>query len=105
MSKNDPIELELPDGISDAEQAIELIRAWIVDGSLMVSLNADAFGDRVGDWGRLLAEIGHHVAKATVLEGHMEPHEAIQALSEGFERNIRQEPTAATGGVKRRIKH
>lgn len=105
MSKNDPIELELPDGIGEADQAIELIRAWIADGSLMVSLNADAFGDRVGDWGRLLAEIGHHVAKAAVLEGHMEPHEALKALSDGFDHNIRQQQPTISGGVKRRIKH
>ena len=105
MSKNDPIELEMPDGVGEADQAIELIRAWIADGSLMVSLNADAFGERVGDWGRLLAEIGHHVAKAAVLEGHMEPHEALTALSEGFDRNIREPQPAMSGAVKRRIKH
>ena len=105
MSKNEPIELEMPDGVGEADQAIELIRAWIADGSLMVSLNADAFGDRVGDWGRLLAEIGHHVAKAAVLEGNMEPHDALKALSEGFDRNIRESQPAISGGVKRRIKH
>ena len=62
MDKDLPVELDPPDGIDDAAEAVELMRAWIGDGALLVALNASAFGDHVADWGRLLAEIGHHIA-------------------------------------------
>ena len=65
--KNEPIELDMPDGAADAEHAVEVMRAWIVDGAMMLSLNADAFGDLVIDWGRILGEIAHHVARSAKL--------------------------------------
>ncbi|MEQ1717513.1 MAG: DUF5076 domain-containing protein [Hyphomicrobium sp.] len=82
--KEPPKELDIPDGVGEAAQSIELIRAWIADGALMVSLNADAFGDRVSDWGRLLSEIAEHVAKAAALQGHMSEGEAEAAVRQTF---------------------
>jgi hypothetical protein len=79
-----PIELDPPEGIEDAETAVEVLRAWIGDGALLVALNSTAFGDHVRDWGRLLAEIGHHVANAAVLNGYMTEEEAKAALREAF---------------------
>lgn len=92
MTKNDadgpagemPVELEIPDGVQDASQSVELIRAWVCDGALRVSLNADAFGDRVSDWGRLLSEIAEHIAKAAALQGHMGEGEAEAAIRQTF---------------------
>jgi len=57
MEEERALELDPPDGI---EEAVEVLRAWIGDGALLVSLNSSAFPDEVRDWGRLLAEIGHH---------------------------------------------
>ncbi len=53
MEEELPIELEPPDGVEEAETAVEVLRAWIGDGALLVSLNSSAFGDHVEDWGRL----------------------------------------------------
>ena len=83
-SKDAPIELDLPEGVEDATQSVELIRAWIADGALRVSLNADAFGDRVTDWGRLLSEIAEHVAKAAALQGYLSEGEAEAAIRQTF---------------------
>jgi hypothetical protein len=82
--KEPPIELEIPGDVPKADQAVELIRAWIADGSLMVSLNAEAFGDRVGDWGRLLSEVSAHIAKAAALQGHMSETEAEAVVRKAF---------------------
>ncbi len=103
--RNEPIELELPDGVLDGEQAVELIRAWIVDGSLMVALNADAFDDRMQDWGRLLAQIGHHLAKAAALQGHMSEPEALAALRKGFEAMHTTHEPSLSGKVRGRQTH
>ena len=101
----EPDELDIPDGVPAATEAVELLRAWIADGSMMLSLNADAFGDRVIDWGRLLAEIGHHVARSAHLQGHMKEHEALQALQQGFDTTLRANQPTMSGKVRGRVNH
>ena len=101
----DPIELDIPDGVAASREAVELLRAWIADGSMMLSLNADAFGDRVGDWGRLLGEIAHHVARSAHLQGHMKEHEALQALHQGFDAIMSTNQPTMSGKVRGRVNH
>lgn len=103
--KEDPVELDIPDAVGSADQAIEVVRAWIADGALMLSLNADAFGDRVIDWGRILGEVAHHVARSAKLQGHMNEHEALQAVREGFDSVMRTGQPTMTGKVRGRVNH
>lgn len=104
-----PSELEIPDGAAEASQSVELIRAWVCDGSLRVSLNADAFGDRVSDWGRLLSEIAEHIAKASALQGHMGEGEAEAAIRQTFSAagvvTSGQMRTRTSEGKLRRTRH
>ncbi len=103
--KDDPVELDIPDGVPNADQAVEVMRAWIADGSMMLSLNADAFGDRVIDWGRILGEIAHHVARSAKMQGHMDEHEALKAVREGFDQTMRMGQPTMTGKVRGRVNH
>ena len=103
--KDDPVELDLPDGVVGAEQAVEILRTWIGDGAMMLSLNADAFGDRVIDWGRILGEIAHHVARSAKLQGHMSEAEALQAVHEGFDATMRANQPTMSGKVRGRVNH
>ncbi len=106
MEEELPIELEPPDGVEEAETAVEVLRAWIGDGALLVSLNSSAFGEHVEDWGRLLAEIGHHVAKSSALNGYMQEDEAQAVLRETFTRNFETAAaTGASGRLKGRTEH
>jgi hypothetical protein len=100
-----PNELEPPDGVEEAEEAVEVLRAWIGDGALLVSLNSSAFGDHVEDWGRLLAEIGHHVAKSAALNGYMQEEEAQAALRQAFESGFETTAPAMSGKLKGRTEH
>lgn len=100
-----PIELDPPDGVEEAETAVEVLRAWIGDGSLLVSLNSSAFGEHVEDWGRLLAEIGHHVAKSAALNGYMAEDEAQATLREAFTSGFETTETGASGQLKGQTKH
>lgn len=104
-NKQDPIELDIPDGIVEADQAVELMRAWIGDGALMLSLNADAFGDRVIDWGRILGEIAHHIVRSAKLQGYMSEAEALQAVREGFDATMRANQPTMSGKVRGRVNH
>ena len=98
-------ELDPPDGVEEAETAVEVLRAWIGDGALLVSLNSCAFGDQMRDWGRLLAEIGHHVAKAAALNGYMREEEAQGALREAFLASFETTPGPTSGKLRRQKKH
>lgn len=100
-----PIELDPPDGVEEAESAVEVLRAWIADGSLLVTLNSSAFGEHIEDWGRLLAEIAHHVAKAAALNGYMAEDEAQAALREAFTRGFEKTETDTSGQLKGQTKH
>ena len=103
--KRDPIELDIPDGVVEADQAVEVMRAWIGDGSMMLSLNADAFGDHLIDWGRILGEIAHHVARSAKMQGHMNETEALQAVREGFDATMRANQPTMSGKVRGRVNH
>jgi len=105
MEEEAQVELDPPDGIEDAEMAVEVVRAWIADGALLVSLNSSAFGDQVRDWGRLLAEIGQHVAKAAALNGYMREDEAQTALREAFAANFEATPGPTSGKLRGQTKH
>lgn len=103
--RDDPIELDIPDGVANATQAVELIRAWIADGGLMVSLNADAFGDRMADWGRLLAQVGHHLANAAALQGQMTEQDALKAIRQGFDAMLPVSEPTMSGKLRGRVTH
>jgi len=105
MEEELPLELEPPDGVEEAETAVELLRAWIGDGALLVSLNSSAFGDHLEDWGRLLAEIGHHVAKSAALNGYMQEDEAQAALREAFTSSFETTAAPTLGRLKGRTEH
>jgi predicted secreted protein len=105
MEEELAIELDRPDGVEEAESAVEVLRAWIGDGALLVSLNSSACADQVGDWGRLLAEIGHHVAKAAALNGYMREEAAHAALREAFVASFETTPGPTSGKLRGQIKH
>jgi hypothetical protein len=100
-----PLELEIPEGVPDAEQAVELIRAWVADGSLMVTLNGEAFGDKLQEWGRLLAQIGHHVVHASALSGQIDEGRSLAEIRKGFDAIIPGNERTLSGKVGRRITH
>jgi hypothetical protein len=100
-----PVELDIPDGVASAREAVEIIRAWIADGALMVSLSPDAFGDRTADWGRVLGQVAHHVARSAALTGHMSDSEALRAVRSGFESALPQNQPTMSGAIRGRTNH
>lgn len=100
-----PAELDPPDGVDEAESAVEILRAWISDGALLVSLNSSAFGDQAAEWGRLLAEIGHHIAKSAALNGYMQENEARTIVGDAFTTSFEATGADASGRLKGQLKH
>lgn len=100
-----PLELDIPDGVPEAQQAVELIRAWVADGALMVTLNGEALGDQLKDWGRLLAQIGHHVARSSALSGQKTELQSLAEIRKGFDTMLPVSDRKTSGRVRRRVVH
>ncbi|HML29881.1 MAG TPA: DUF5076 domain-containing protein [Hyphomicrobium sp.] len=99
------LELDVPDGVPEAERAVELIRAWVADGALAVALNGEAFGPQLEEWGRVLAQIGHHIAHAASLGGELGEQRSIEALRKGFDASFPTNDLASYGKTGKRVTH
>ncbi|PZQ14943.1 MAG: DUF5076 domain-containing protein [Ancylobacter novellus] len=73
-----PKELAIPFAAHEAEEANEVLRAWIIDHGLHVSLQRGFEDPAV--WGVLLSDIARHVAKIFETEGVCSDEEAREAI-------------------------
>lgn len=105
MSDDIERELELPDGIEDAESAIEVLRAWIADGALHVIFDPSTFGSEFSEWGRLLSEISHHIAQAAAMEGELNEDDALKAIRDGYLEGLENWEGMREGRIRGRTTH
>lgn len=100
-----PEELELPEGVVDAEQAVEVMRAWVADGALHVIFDPETFRHDVSEWGRLLSDVAQHVANALEMDGQMARSEALSQIHDAFDLNMETSEVAMSGRIKGRTEH
>lgn len=81
--KRKPDELAIPPQIHEAEEAAEVLRAWIADGGLAVSFKT-AFDDPAV-WGMMLVDIARQVARGFAGDGIASEEAALQAIREMFD--------------------
>jgi hypothetical protein len=105
MVEDNALELDIPEPALTADRAVEVLRAWIADGALVVALEAGAFEDGADDWGRLLSEVAHHVARAQAHNGTMSEGEALQVIKEAFDRTYPMIGDHRSGEIVRRKQH
>jgi hypothetical protein len=74
-----------PDAIGNAE-AVEVLRAFVVDGGLSISFTR-AF-DEPQMWGMLLVDIARHAARVFEKEGVCSEKEALERILSMFEAEI-----------------
>lgn len=82
----------------DSPDAVEVLRGWVVDGDLQVSLAFEAFGDNPGVWGQLLAETAVHVADAMAAKGGGERKAILAAIHSSLLDNL-DEPYGGLHGT------
>ena len=78
MAAAKPKELAVPFAAHEAKEASELLRAWIVDNGLHVSLQRGF--DDPAVWGVLLTDVARHVARAYEKEGLCSADEALEQI-------------------------
>ncbi len=75
-------ELPVPPGADKAEEATEILRAFIIDGGLQVAL-IPAF-DEPDVWGILLSDIARHAARSYAEDGSMTEEQALALITRMF---------------------
>jgi|SRR6185369_2706485 hypothetical protein len=91
-------ELAPPPKTKDNPEAIELVRAWIVDNGLQCSLNIGGFGENeLTTWGILLSDVARHVANAHQQLNGSNAAENLKTIAEHFNVEIKT-PTAPASG-------
>jgi hypothetical protein len=82
MAKEQPIP---PDAQSNPN-AIEVLRAFVVDGGLSIAFTRGF--DDPGMWGMLLVDIARHAARAYEKEGVTSEGEALAAIVDMFDSEL-----------------
>lgn len=93
--------LLIPDAAQTDPRSLEMIRVWIADKGLHITLNIGHWhsqGINEADaWGMLLADMTRHIADAHEEGFNRDSRETIVAIRQAFEREI-SKPTTDTRG-------
>jgi len=81
-----PKEQPIPPDALTHEGAVEVLRAFVVEGGLSISFTR-AFDDP-SMWGMMLVDIARHAARAYEKEGAMPEAEALAKIVEMFEAEL-----------------
>jgi hypothetical protein len=80
-------ELPPPPDADQNPQAIEVLRAWIIDSALHCVLQSDTF-EEAGPWGEVLADVVEHLARAREQLDGSPPAETIRAIRDVFSQEV-----------------
>jgi hypothetical protein len=83
-----PKEQALPPDVVGRDDAVEVLRAFVVDGGLSIAFMR-AF-EEPDPWGVMLVDIARHAARAFAREGVCSEEEAMARIVEMFEAEIRR---------------
>jgi hypothetical protein len=72
---------------AEGEQAVELLRAWVVGQELHCSLAADAVPD-AETWGAVLADLARYAARALKDRAGADEAAALRAVRAAFEAEL-----------------
>jgi hypothetical protein len=81
-----PKEQPLPPDVMDRDDAVEVLRAFVLDGGLSIAFQR-AF-EEPDMWGLLLVDIARHAARAYSRESSYTEDEALARIVEMFEAEI-----------------
>lgn len=81
-----PKEQPIPPDALTNENAVEVLRAFVVDGGLSISFTR-AFEDPQM-WGMMLVDIARHAARVYEKEGAMSEGEALARIVDMFDREL-----------------
>lgn len=89
-AKSRPQEQPIPPDAKAAGQAVEVFRAWIIDGEFQCALHPTIWKDHPEVWGSIFADAGIHTANALGEELDTDPRPILKSIVEAFLNEIRK---------------
>ena len=80
-------ELAVPDGVKGDPKAFELVRAWVAEGELHVSLQMGDWDDPAA-WGTVLADLARHVARFYEEKKGLGPEETMERVRDAMDAEL-----------------
>ena len=87
----------IPPDAKDDPDSIEVVRGWIIDGKLQISVAAWVWRDEPETWGRFLAEAAGHVADAISKELNTDRTRVYAKIHERLVNDLEDPPRELTG--------
>jgi Domain of unknown function (DUF5076) len=81
-------ELMLPPDTKTAEQAVELLRGWIIDGQPQYALLPSVWNNDLESWGRFLADTARHISNAIAEDTNRNAVEILEGIMLAISREI-----------------
>jgi Domain of unknown function (DUF5076) len=98
-----PKEQPLPPDVMSRDDAIEVLRAFVVDGGLSIAFTR-AF-EEPDMWGLLLVDIARHAARAYARESEFTEDEALARIIDMFEAEIERPTDLGSTAVRSQKGH
>jgi len=86
-----------PSRAEQDDESVEVLRAWIVDGGLEISIRPSQWEDQPDQWGRLLADAAEHMADAISKETGKDRSEIYDVICDALRHHLEQ-PSANREG-------
>ena len=86
--------LRIPPGAESDPKAFELVRAWVAQGDLHVSLQMGGWDDPTA-WGVVLADLVRHVARFYAEQKKLNPEQTMARVRATMESELDQEEEEA----------
>ena len=98
--KNGPAknQLAIPPGAAEDPKAFELVRAWVAQGDLHVSLQMGGWDDPTA-WGVVLADLVRHVARFYADHKHLNTEQTIARVRGALDAELDEEDDSPEGGL------
>ena len=77
-------QLAIPPGAATDAKAFELVRAWVAQGELHVSLQMGGFDDPTA-WGVVMADLVRHVARFYEEKKRLDPEQTIELVRDAMD--------------------
>lgn len=77
-----------PPDVDTAQQAVELLRGWIIDGQPQYALFPTVWKDDLPSWGRFLADTANHIANAIADDTRRDRQQILSAIVSAFNQEL-----------------
>ena len=100
LGKSEPgkNQLMIPPAAASDPKAFELVRAWVAQGDLHVSMQMGGWDDPTA-WGVVLADLVRHVARFYAEQKQLHPEQSIARMRDAMDAELDGEEQAPQGRV------